>query len=195
MPLGSTPSDRMRRVAGGVRLYRHGVRRRGGQHDPAGRAGSAVVVRDDEQGSAVVTTEHASETATVDLDLVHRTAALSHPSTPATRHACVPDRPFGIRADVVGAEPDPKSAHTRRSANPPSSVIVHAVNRSACDSATTSVSSPTTTIPSETTRRRPLGGSCRQAARRPRCPACGPPTAPTRACPPTPVHRRRRRSR
>ena len=46
-----------------------------------------------------------------------------------------------------GAEPGPRSAHTRRSTSSPESVIVHAVSRSACDSASTSVSSPRTTIP------------------------------------------------
>src|ERR671911_525071 len=46
-----------------------------------------------------------------------------------------------------GAEPGPRSAHTRRSTSSPASVIVQAVSRSACDSATTSVSSPRTTIP------------------------------------------------
>src|ERR687898_2766057 len=45
------------------------------------------------------------------------------------------------------AEPGPRSAHTRRSTSSPESVIVHAVSRSACDSATTSVLSPRTSIP------------------------------------------------
>src|SRR5918993_3176322 len=46
-----------------------------------------------------------------------------------------------------GAEPGPRAAQTRRSTSSPASVIVQAVSRSACDSATTSVSSPRTTIP------------------------------------------------
>src|SRR5918995_565580 len=40
-----------------------------------------------------------------------------------------------------GAEPGPRSAQTRRSTSSPESLIVQAVSRSACDSATTSVSS------------------------------------------------------
>ena len=44
------------------------------EHDAVGRTGGAVVVGDDVEGSAVVATEHARETASIDLDRVEHLA-------------------------------------------------------------------------------------------------------------------------
>jgi hypothetical protein len=58
-----------------------------------------------------------------------------------------PDRPSASAQMPSGAEPGPRSAQTRRSTSSPKCAIVYAVRRSACDSTTTSMSSPSTAIP------------------------------------------------
>ena len=79
-----------------------------GQHDSVGCAGSAVVVGDDEQGSAVVAAEHAREAAAVNLNRFQFATAGRDPGATLSRHAGIPDCSFGVGADAIGRRSAPE---------------------------------------------------------------------------------------
>jgi hypothetical protein len=118
-----------------------------GEDDAVGRAAAGVVVGHDVQCAAVVVAEHAREAPAVGVDRVQHLAAFSHPCAALPGTLAYQMAPSASAQMPSGADPAPSSAHTRRSTSSPESAIVHAVSRSACDSASTSVSSPRTTIP------------------------------------------------
>ena len=91
--------------------------------------------RHHEQGSAVVASEHAGETAPVELDPLQDFATFAN--THAAFHRSAPDGPSASRQIPSG--PSSRAAHTRRFDRLPSAAMSTAVSRQPKDSATINV--------------------------------------------------------